>query len=99
MQALTQEHDDLERLAQKLEATDHYRVLRRSKSPVPILPPEGTEVRLGIFFDVETTGLDTSRSEIIELAMVPFEFASDGRIFGIQEPLQQFNSSTLSFVF
>jgi DNA polymerase III epsilon subunit-like protein len=36
--------------------------------------------------DVEATGLDPICNEIIELAMVPFTYARDGRIFSIGEP-------------
>ena len=82
---------ELERAARELEETGEYRVLRRLRPRTQINPPDGSDTKTGIFFDVETTGLDLARSEIIELAMVPFEFASDGRIFGIGEPLQQFN--------
>jgi len=83
--------DALDRMAHDLEATGNYRVLRRLKPWVNIEPPAGVELRQAIFFDVETTGLDITSSEIIELAMVPFEYASDGRIFRVGEPLQQFN--------
>ena len=82
---------ELERVARELEETGEYRVLRRLRPRTHINPPDGSDTKTGIFFDVETTGLDLASSEIIELAMVPFEFASDGRIFGVGEPLQQFN--------
>lgn len=80
-----------EKLAQELEATGNYRVLRRLGPHQHIEPPDGVDLKRGIFFDVETTGLDVVHSEIIELAMVPFEFASDGRIFRVGEAYQQFN--------
>jgi DNA polymerase-3 subunit epsilon len=42
-----------------------------------------------LFVDVETTGLDPLRHEVIELAMVPFTYSLDGRIFEIREPFQR----------
>lgn len=82
---------DFEQMAQTLEATGDFRVLRRLRPRAFTAPPIGIELRAGLFLDVETTGLDLARSEIIELAMVPFEYASDGRIFGVGAPLQQLN--------
>ena len=37
----------------------------------------------GIILDVETTGLNSSADEIVELGMVNFEFARDGRVFRV----------------
>jgi DNA polymerase-3 subunit epsilon len=42
-----------------------------------------------LFVDVETTGLDPAKDEIIELAMVPFTFGLDGRIFEIRDAFQK----------
>lgn len=61
---------ELEALKAELERTGDYRVLRKLRTPVPIDPP--ALARTGLFIDVETTGLDPARHEIIELAMVPF---------------------------
>lgn len=83
---------DFEQMAQILEATGDFRVLRRLRPHASVAPPLGVELRTGVFLDVETTGLDPARNEIIELAMVPFEYAaSSGQIFRVGEPLQQLN--------
>lgn len=82
---------ELERMAETLEATGDYRVLRRLKNRTPAPPPPGTVTQVGLFLDVETTGLDLARSEVIELAILPFKFARDGRIFQVGEPLSQLN--------
>lgn len=50
---------------------------------------QGVETRRALFIDVETTGLDPSIDELIELAMVSFTYAPDGRIYEIGEPLRQ----------
>lgn len=79
---------DLEGLAQTLEATGDYRVIRRLKPRPRIVPPPGTPLRLGLVVDVETTGLDPQRDEIIELAMTPFNYGLDGTIFSVGDSFQ-----------
>ena len=90
---------DHEGMAAALDATDNYRVLRRLASRSIIEPYDGSVTRLGLFVDVETTGLDPSRDEIIELAMVPFTYGVDGRLFNVhhafeklREPNQQIST-------
>ncbi|MEI7606627.1 MAG: 3'-5' exonuclease, partial [Rhodospirillaceae bacterium] len=82
---------DIDWMVRELEQTGDFRVLRRLKPRMHVHPPDGISTKTAIFFDVETTGLDLAKSEIIELAMVPFKFSADGRIFDVGEPLQQFN--------
>jgi DNA polymerase-3 subunit epsilon len=80
--------DHLETLAQTLEATGDYRVVRRLKPRPRIVPPPCTPLRLGLVVDVETTGLDHQRDEIIELAMTPFNYGLDGTIFSVGDSFQ-----------
>lgn len=80
---------DLEAMADALQRSGAYRILRRL-APLPKrTPPEGLQTRLGLFVDVETTGLDPARDEIIELAMVPFTYGLDGEVYDVGEPFQQ----------
>jgi DNA polymerase-3 subunit epsilon len=76
-------HYDFEAMAAALEETGDYRVLRRLRPWQAVLPVEGTPIRTGLMVDVETTGLDAARNEIIELAMVPFTYGLDGQIFEV----------------
>ena len=78
--------DDLEAMARTLEASGTYRVLRRLAPHIAVEPPPGLVTRQGLVVDVETTGLDASRHEIIELAIVPFTYGLDGRIYAVGEP-------------
>ena len=80
---------DLEVLAQTLERSGGYRVLRRLAPLAKREPPAGVKIRQGLFVDTETTGLDPARDEIIELAMVPFTYGVDGQIYGVGEAFQQ----------
>ena len=67
---------DSEEMAAALEATGEYRVLRKVQQRTTIIPADGSPIRKGVFVDVETTGLDPDRHEIIELAMVPFTYGT-----------------------
>lgn len=80
--------DDLETMARALEASGHYRVVRRLRPRPPLIPPPGTPIRYGLVVDVETTGLDARQHEIIELAMTPFSYGLDGTIFTVGESFQ-----------
>lgn len=52
------------------------------------LTPE--EEKIGIVIDLETTGLNSKEDKIIELGMVKFTFASDGRIGRIIDTYNEF---------
>lgn len=85
------QRDHLDDVARALEATGRYRVLRRLVSR-PVSPPavDGSE-KVGLVIDVETTGLDHTRDEVIELAMLAFRYRHTGEITGISATFQAFN--------
>ncbi|MCP5082364.1 MAG: hypothetical protein GY948_11770 [Alphaproteobacteria bacterium] len=71
----------------ELEAHDDYRVVRR-------IPPATKwqlrnaqgQCRRGLFVDVETTGLDTETDEIIEVALLPYDYdPGTGEIVAVHE--------------
>ena len=76
-------------IARELEATGEFRVLRRIHPRATFNEPDGTPTKIGVIVDVETTGTDPERDEIIELGMVAFEFAPDGRVFKVLEEFGQ----------
>lgn len=82
---------DLEDAAVRLEASGNYRVLRRLSLAERLVPDEGLRLRTGMFLDVETTGLDPKASEVIELAITPFDYDTQGRIVAVGEGLHQLN--------
>lgn len=79
---------DPDELARTLEASGNYRVLRRFMPVAAYHPPDGAKTTTGLALDVETTGLNAAGDAIIQLAMVPFEFAPEtGRIYGVGAPI------------
>ncbi|NRA73922.1 MAG: 3'-5' exonuclease [Rickettsiales bacterium] len=73
-----------EQIANILNNSKDYRVLKRF-TPIETYNVDTTQDKLiGVFVDVETTGLSCT-DKIIELALVPFEFTGDGRIFRVLE--------------
>ena len=72
---------DFEDAADILEASGQYRVLR-CLQPRPVVtarmavPGE----RVAVIVDTETTGLDHTRDEVIEIGLVAFSYNEDGRI-------------------
>lgn len=71
-----------------LEATDDFRVLRRLKPRDHIFAPYGSLTKTALLVDVETTGLNPFRDEIIELAMILFRYGPERKIFEILSPFQ-----------
>ena len=72
-----------EELAKQLIETGDYKVIKRFQ-PVEYYNDGSTEeLKIGIYLDTETTGMDADEDEIIELALVPFEFDKAGNIYRI----------------
>lgn len=79
-----------ERMAVALEASGDYRILRRMRFHRGWSEREGTK-RRAVFIDTETTGLDRRRDEIIELAIVPFDYSpTDSAIVGVGTAFSSF---------
>ncbi len=83
---------ELSRLADRLDASGDYHVLRRFDPPRGYATPKGGEsLRTAASLDVETTGMDRRGDAIIQLSLVPFTYdAESGRIFDVGETLTYF---------
>lgn len=82
---------DLATMAEALSRSADYRVLRRLVARPTYLPTSAQEVRTGVLLDTETTGLEHSKDEIIELGMVKFDYTLEGRIVGVRDTFSTFN--------
>lgn len=69
--------EKLEGYASTLEASGEYRILRRLRLRTS-RPPDGAPTRRAVLVDVETTGLNPAVDEIVELAMLAFDYSTDG---------------------
>ena len=70
-------------LIDQLTATGDYKVIRRLKPVEHYHVDSGAEKQVGIYLDTEATGLNPDVEKIIELAMVPFEYDAEGRIYRV----------------
>jgi DNA polymerase III subunit epsilon len=81
---------DLAAMAQTLEESGEYRVLRRLAFRQWFSTP--TELtKVGILLDVETTGLDTGSDEAVELGMVKFSYHPDGTVAAVLDRFSSLN--------
>jgi DNA polymerase-3 subunit epsilon len=78
-------------MAEALAKSADYRVLRRLVRRETSASPVGQNTKTGILLDVETTGLDQQKDEVIELGMVKFDYLPDGRIAGVRDIFSSFN--------
>ncbi len=85
----------LEAMARQLEASGRYRLLRRFDTNTSHAADDPTALRQGIYLDTETTGMDAARDEIIELAMVPFQYDAEGRLCGVGTPFVELREPSI----
>jgi len=87
------ETTDLNKLATILIESDQYRVSKKYQKPEFYNIGDDSNKLIGVFLDIEATGLSYATDKMIELGMVKFEYTEDGRIFrlldefsGYQDP-------------
>ena len=80
---------DLKKLASILSKSNQYRVTEKYQKPEYYNIADASDKLIGVFLDVEATGLSYATDKMIELGMVKFEYTEDGRIFRL---LDEFSS-------
>src|ERR1700733_5906257 len=90
------EEINLAAMAETLGKSPDYRVLRKLVPRTEFASCGGQPTKTGILLDVETTGLDTARDEVIELAMVKFEYLADDCIALITDVFSSFHEPSSS---
>ena len=65
-----------------------WRLIRRLRIPDKFNDPQGGTVKQALVVDVETTGLSTENDDVIQLAMLPFEYETEsGLILAVHKAL------------
>ena len=83
-------------LIDHLESNGDYRIIKKLKDQTHYNDDDGSDKKIAIFLDTETTGTDLAKDEIIELGMVAFEFNSEtGKIFKILETFNELEEPTI----
>ena len=70
-------------LLNAITAGGRYRIIERFDRCERYCADDDGVRKLALYVDVETTGTDIATDAIIQFAALPFEFASDGRIFRV----------------
>ena len=87
-------NQSLKQIADQLRRSDEYRVIQKYQKPRgynldsnnnPSINISNRNNLIGVFLDIEATGLLYSSDKLIELGMVKFEYTEDGRIFNLLE--------------
>ena len=86
----------LEDIVSILTQSKDYQILKRFERVESYHEESDEDKLIGVFLDTETTGLNYYSDKIIELALTPFEYTKDGRIFRILPSYSSFQDPGIS---
>jgi DNA polymerase-3 subunit epsilon len=86
---------DYASMASALEQSGDYRILRRL-APRTLSKPPLDNSKIAIVIDFETTGLNTSQDEVIELGMVKFSYSDCGEVTAVIGTFSSLNEPSTS---
>lgn len=89
---------ELDKIVTILRKSGKYRVTEKYQKPEfynQDNPDIHTPKLIGVFLDIEATGLSYTQDKLIELGMVKFEYTGDGRIFRLLEEFSEYQDPGL----
>ena len=81
---------ELKKAIDILNQSNDHRVITRYKKPEFYNLNTDTPKKIGVFLDIEATGLSYTDDKLIELGMVKFEYSDDGKVFRILEEFNEY---------
>jgi len=76
-------NQSIEEAVALLESTGQFLVVKQMPELDVFSEDDGSEKKIAVFLDTETTGFDSETDKILEIGMVKFEYSADGKIFKI----------------
>ncbi len=81
------ENSDVIRPQSEVDA-NQWKLLRRLRLPDKFNDPQQGTIKRAMVIDVETTGLSTENDDVIQLAMLPFDYeVESGRILTVHKAM------------
>lgn len=86
---LLNKHCDM--MKEMLEGTGDYKVLKRINKNHKLVKnnDKNSKTKKGLILDLETTGLDFSKDEILEIGLIAFDYNIDGTIINVTDTYTQ----------
>ncbi|WP_316353569.1 3'-5' exonuclease [Candidatus Trichorickettsia mobilis] len=87
---------DLKKMAAILSQSNQYRVTEKYQRPEFYNIGDSDPKLIGVFLDIEATGLSSAQDKLIELGMVKFEYSENGRIFRLLDEFSRYQDPHMS---